>query len=90
MIPMTDLVQAPRKCELNCMPKGERFYLMQAKKVKRYNARYDWRRTLTECKYGKIIKICEDIGKKEIIKIQTPWNHMDHLEEYQKIHRYIA
>ena len=30
---LVDMFQAPRKCELNCMPKGERFYLMQAKKV---------------------------------------------------------
>ena len=26
-------LKAPRKCELNCMPKGERFYYRHAKKV---------------------------------------------------------
>ena len=28
-------LKAPRKCELNCMPKGERFYYRHAKKVPR-------------------------------------------------------
>ena len=28
-------LKAPRKCELNCMPKGERFYYRHAKKVNR-------------------------------------------------------
>ena len=27
-------LKAPRKCELNCMPKGERFYYRHAKKVR--------------------------------------------------------
>ena len=26
-------LRAPRKCELNCMPQGERFYYRHAKKV---------------------------------------------------------
>ena len=28
-------LRAPRKCELNCMPQGERFYYRHAKKVRR-------------------------------------------------------
>ena len=29
-------LKAPRKCELNCMPKGERFYYRHSKKVRVY------------------------------------------------------
>ena len=30
-------LKAPRKCELNCMPKGERFYYRHQKKVTQRN-----------------------------------------------------
>ncbi len=34
-------LKAPRKCELNCMPRGERFYYRHAKKVEDGTACYD-------------------------------------------------
>ena len=34
-------LKAPRKCELNCMPKGERFYYRHSKKVCECSIRLD-------------------------------------------------